>query len=192
MGKSPVPPEAILDRADALSDNGAAELFSADDMRELSLQPSIEHALTEIVRRPDQPLGRQLAAVEALAQGPWMSWSSAWIDSRAAAQVLSRALNAAQNHNRWGLPGAYVGRTGSILCGLPTGVVESLRPLLDDRRLLTIHGSEAATLQSLAQYRICDLASYLIACHLRREWIDDLDPAVRDVQVKRYRTEVGP
>jgi hypothetical protein len=184
--------ETLLDRADAFNDSGAVELFSADDMRELVAGPATERALSQIVRRPDQPLGRRLAAVEALAQGPWTKWRSVSADSRAAAQVLAEALAVDRSHNRWGLPGAYVGRTGKTLCGLPTGVVESLRPLLDDRRPLTIYGSEAATVQSLAQYRICDLAAYLIACHLGRPWIDNPDPAVRDIEIAPYRALAGP
>lgn len=182
---------AILDQADALSDSGARELFSPGDIRELASHPGIGRALAEIVRTMGEPLGRRLAAIEALTQGPWPPWRPTPADSRAAAQVLADALATTRSHNQWGLPGAYVGRAGKIFCYLPVGVLESLRPLLDDCRPLTIYGSEAATMQSLSRYRICDLAAYLIACRLHRPWIDDPDPAVRDIEIDRYRAEIG-
>jgi hypothetical protein len=182
--------EAMLDQAGTLHDNSAAEFFPDAAMRALASRPAIERELLEIVRQPAQALARRYAAVEALAQGRWMSWTSSPEDSRAAARVLAQAMAADRSHNHWGLPGAYMGRPAKILAALPTGVVESLAPLLSDSRPLTIYGSEAATSQSLARYRISDLAAYLIANHLGRPWTDNPDPAVRDIEIARLREQL--
>jgi hypothetical protein len=163
---------AMLDRAAALDATDWSEVLSAHDLEDLTRVPDVEQALVEIVKRREEPSRRRRVAVEALALGPWTRWRDQ-VTSRAAAQVLAEALATDVSHNRWGLPGAFLGRAGQILCDLPEGVVESLQPLLDDRRPLTIYGSEAATEQHLQQFRICDLAAFIIACHLRRPWVDD-------------------
>src|SRR5439155_272740 len=73
-------------------------------------------------------------------------------------------------HNRWGLPGYVVGRAGGLLLSLPAGVDEALLPLLDDARELVIDGSEEATIQHMARYRVGDLAAYLLAQRHGLEW----------------------
>ena len=91
-----------------------------------------------------------------------------------------RAIRADKIHNRWGLPGHFVGRSGSDLLSIKHGVEDALRPLLDDTRPLSIDGSEAATLADTAGYRVADLAGYLLATKRGETWTDDIDPAVRD------------
>jgi hypothetical protein len=122
----------------------------------------VEHALLRVATDEQEPLARRFAAVEALFQGGWTSWR-AGPEGPAVARVMAEAIRADGIHNRWGLPDHYLSRSGSDLLSIKDGVEAALTPLLDDDRLLTIHGGETATVAHEAGYRVADLARYLLA-----------------------------
>lgn len=105
--------------------------------------------------------------------------------------MLAQGLAHDTVHNRWGVPGQFVGPTGQLLVRLRGGVRQALEPLLDDRRALDIVGSQGATLQRAHGYRICDLAGYLLAQHEQRDWQDSPEPAARDASNAALRNAPG-
>jgi hypothetical protein len=185
------PELAVLDQVDVFSYLAADPLFSDEQLHAIAGVPDPPQALRSVVVDAAAPLGRRYAAVEAAVQGGWAGWMRSDADARVVASVLAQGLAHDQIHNRWGLPGQFVGPTGQILTGLPSGVREALEPLLADQRQLQIMGSQAATLQRANKYRICDVAGYLIAQHEHLPWQDAADPAVRDQSNAGLRSAPG-
>jgi hypothetical protein len=103
---------------------------------------------------------------------------------------LAAELAADTAHNRWGLPGTYVGPDGRRLVDLPDATA-ALAGLLDDQRELVIEGSETATIQNRARYRVADLAAYLLAEHLGVPFDAAADRAGRDEQIAELRERLG-
>ena len=176
------PPDLILRTLDSVKpfwNTDAGPLFPPEAIRALQRIDDVELELLDLAGDDGQPLERRFAAVEALFQGGWTSWRDGE-RGPAIAEVMADAIGADQLHNRWGVPGHFVGRSGRDLLSIGRGVDEALTPLLDDGRPLAIVGSETATVSEQAGYRISDLAAYLIATHRGEAWADDPDPAVRD------------
>jgi hypothetical protein len=174
------PELAVLDQVEAFSYLAADPLFTDSQLHTLAGLADPAEALRGVVVDETATLGRRYAAVEAAAQGGWSGWMQRHADARVVASVLAHGMAQDQIHNRWGMPGQFVGPTGRILIGLPAGVREALEPLLADQRPLEIMGSQAATLQRANKYRICDLAGYLLAQREGVPWQDSPDPVVRD------------
>lgn len=160
----------VLGRVQSLFTEGDGPLFAAGDIAELRAAPGAEAALEAILQDESQPLELRLAALEAMHQTGWTHWQTA--EPRAASKVLVAAMPKDGSHNRWGLPGHFIGRLGKLLLSLPDAE-ESLQKLLQDQSVLTIIGSESATIQQSERYRISDLAAYLIASKRGVSWRDD-------------------
>ena len=174
------PELTVLDQVDAFSYEAADPLFTDAQMHTLAGLADPAEVLRGVITDETAPLARRYSAIEAAVQGGWSAWMQRDADARIVASVLAQGLAHDQAHNRWGLPGQFVGPTGRILVGLHAGERDALEPLLLDRRPLEIVGSQAATLQRAHKYRICDLAGYLLAQHEHVPWQDSADPAVRD------------
>ena len=181
------PELAVLDQVEVFSYLAADPLFTESQLHTLAGLPDPAQALRGVIVDETAPFGRRYAAVEAAVQGGWSGWMQRDADARVVASVLAHGMVQDQIHNRWGVPGQFVGPTGRILVGLSAGVREALEPLLADRRQLEIMGSQAATLQRANKYRICDLAGYLLAQREDVPWQDSADPAVRDESNARLR-----
>lgn len=178
---------ARLDAVDPFWNDDARPIYSDDEIKAFRAS---KDELLAIALDDEQPLRRRFAAVEALFQGGWTKWRRK-PDGRAVAAVMADAIRADQIHNRWGLPGHFVGRSGRDLLSIDHGVEDALAPLLDDARPLSIDGSEAATQADLAGYRVADLAGYLLATRRGEDWTDDLDPEVRDAGMQPLRRALG-
>ncbi len=176
----------VLDGVDPFWDTDAGPIFSAEAMRELAAIPGIEDKLLALAADPNEPRARRFAAVEALFQGGWAGWRTGE-QGPVIAGVMAEAMRADKIHNRWGLPGHYVGRSGKDLLSIKHGVEEALEPLLDDDTRLTIHGGEASTVADTNGYRIADLAGYLLAQRRGEQWGEEPDPAARDRDLARMR-----
>jgi hypothetical protein len=186
MPRSPV--LAILERADPFAAQTDEPPFQEQDMRELSAIPGAEEALVTVARDRAAAPVRRYAAAEALLEGRFSSWRKSPGDNRAVAGALALAMRTDVSHNRWGLPGEFTGRLGEQLISLSHGVDEALTPLLDDHGELNITGSEAATLQSRARFRIADLAGYLLSRYHGLPWKVETGIARRDEAIARLRT----
>ena len=171
---------AILNRIDPFSAPADELPFHEQDIRELAAVPGAEEALVAVAGDDAATPVQRYAAAEVLLEGHFANWRSSSVDSRAVAGALAVAMRNDNAHNRWGLPGEFAGRLGDRLLSLPDGVVEALVPLLDDNAELNIEGSEAATLQAAAHYRIADLAAYLISRYRGLPWESHVDVARRD------------
>jgi hypothetical protein len=177
----PAPLVRCLDSVDPFWNTDAEPIFPPEAMREVASVDDVEGTLLGIATDPQEPLARRFSAVEALFQGGWTDWREGE-QAATIAQVMADAIREDRIHNRWGLPGHYLGRSGEDLLSIGRGVDEALTPLLGDDRPLTIHGSETATVAQMHRYRISDLAGYLLAKHRGQPWHDDPDPAVRDAE----------
>ncbi len=179
--------EEILDSAGERRQRGAVPLFNDEQNRLLLEAGGSDPYLLDIVRDANQPLARRTAAIEALSQRGSNTWRESASDSATVAGVLAQSMTQDRVHNHWGLPGAYVGHTGAILVGARYGVAEALAPLLANNTSLTILGSETATIQALAKYRIADLAAWLLLQQRGEPWVDHVEPAERDKEISRLR-----
>jgi hypothetical protein len=167
-------------------------LFNEATLKVLAGIPSAESKLLAIVHDKEAAPDRRFVAAEALVEGGWSGWRAKPEDRRAMADVLADALARDRVHNRWGLPGEFTGRFGEQLLKLQAEGDASLRRLLDDLRPLSIEGSEAATLNSKAHYRVADLAAWLLASVHGVAWRNDPDPAARDAEIARMREQSFP
>ena len=131
-------------------------------MSKLEGLPLSEEGLLQIVRDSNSDQTIRFLAAEALAEGNWPGWRNDADKRQAVADVLANALANDRIHNRWGLPGAFVGPFGGRLLSLGAEAQTALEAFLGDDRPLHITGSEAATLNSQAHYRVSDLAAWLI------------------------------
>jgi hypothetical protein len=181
------PATAILDRVDAFWYDTSGPVLDDAAMKSLASLADPAGTLVAVVTSPDAPLARRYVAIEALIQGGWSDWTKREDVARTAANVLAEAMPKDRMHNRWGLPGHFVGPTGKILLRLSAGVRDALVPLLDDCRPLEIIGSQEATLQAKHKYRVCDLAGYLLAQYEKKAWKDAPDAATRDQNREKLR-----
>ena len=175
-----------LDRVDAFRQDTTAPLLDDAHLKTIAGSPEAVQALIGIAGDEGAPLGRRYAAAEAIAQSGRTEVLADDADAaRAVAAMMAEAMVRDEFHNRWGVPGHFVGQTGKLLLALGPGLRDALRPLLADERPLDIVGSQAATLHHAHRYRIRDLASYLLAVDRGVSWQDDPDPAVRDRNIDR-------
>src|SRR5262245_2765183 len=106
-----------LDAVDPLYNDDADRIFTNDDMRAFAAIDGIEEQLLSIALDGDETLERRFAAVEALFQGDWTGWRDG-ADGPAIAAVFAAAIPVDRIHNRWGLPGHFVGRSGRDLLSI--------------------------------------------------------------------------
>ena len=178
---------SILDHVDPAGIGPDGPLFNEASLKSLAGIPSAESKLLEIVHDKDASPDRRFVAAEALVEGGWTGWRAKPDDRHAMAHALADALARDRIHNRWGLPGEFVARFGKQLLTLNVEGESALRRLLDDRRPLQIVGSEAATINSKARYRVADLAAWLLASAHGLPWRNDPDPGIRDADIARLR-----
>ncbi len=181
---------SILRAVDPAGPGPDAPLFSDDSMAKLVALPSSEEQLLTVVRDPSSDQALRFVAAEALVEGNWTDWRSDPANRRAVADVLANAISQDRIHNRWGLPGSFVGPFGNRLISLGAEAEAALVPLLDDARPLHIVGSEAATLNSQSQFRVSDLGAWLIATARHSPWQADGPPAERDIAIADLRRQM--
>jgi hypothetical protein len=166
-----------------------APLFTTAEMAKLAAVPSSEQTLLQLVREPPNETTRFIAA-EALVEGNWSGWRNDAANRRAVANALTNAMANDRSHNRWGLPGSFVGPFGKCLLSLGTEAQVELAAMLSDSRPLNIEGSEAATLNSQGKFRVSDLAAWLIASARQIPWKPALSLSERDAQIGELRNHI--
>ncbi len=171
---------SILDAAEPLYVDDGRTVFDADALAKLNAAAGSEGPLLAIVRDDTQTLARRFAAVEGLRQLGWTTWTTSDADARTVAHLMAQAILVDEIHNRWGLPGYDVGVTGKLMTSLSAGVEDALKPLLDEGDRLKIIGSQEATTDRTYQFRIADLAAFLLAEHLGTPWHPAETAAERD------------
>jgi len=182
---------SILRNIDPAGPGPDAPLFSGDDMSKLAELPSSEEQLLRLVRDLDSGQGIRFVAAEALVEGNWKDWREDAGVRGAVADVLANAMANDRTHNRWGLPGSFVGPFGKRLLAVGTEAEAALVPLLSDARPLHIVGSEAATLNSQANFRVSDLAAWLIATSRKIPWQPSQVPGERDAAIAALRRRIA-
>lgn len=178
---------SILHGISAAGAGPDAPLFSESDMSKLEALPSCEEGLLQLTDDINSDQTIRFIAAEALAEGNWSAWRSDADKRQAVADVLANALANDRIHNRWGLPGSFIGPFGRRLLSLGAEAQTALDAFLGDHRPLHISGSEAATLNSQARYRVADLAAWLIATARHIPWQPADIPAERDTAIADLR-----
>lgn len=178
---------SILRGISAAGPGPDAPLFSEGDMSKLEALPSSEEGLLQLIRDSNSDQTIRFLAAEALAEGNWSAWRSDADKRQALADVLANALANDRIHNRWGLPGSFIGPFGRRLLSLGAEAQTALEAFLGDDRPLHITGSEAATLNSQAHYGVSDLAAWLIATAGHIPWQPADIPAERDTAIADLR-----
>jgi len=181
---------SILRGISAAGPGPDAPLFSEGEMSKLAALPSSEEGLLELVRDANSGENVRFVAAEALVEGKWSRWRDDAATRRPVADVLADAMAGDRVHNRWGLPGSFVGPFGKRLLSLGAEAEAALVPLLSDARSLHIVGSEAATLNSEANFRVSDLAAYLIASARQISWQPSPSPGERDTEIAKLRSQI--
>lgn len=163
---SPIPSVAqwlaVLDSVDPFAAHTDVPMIDDSHLAQLAARPDAEARLLAWAGDAAAPVARRYAAAEALLHGRLDDWRGDAAHRLAVARALCAALPRDRQHNRWGLPGHFTGRLGGQLVSLGDEAVAALQPLLDDGSPLHIVGSEAAALQAQAQWRVADLATWLI------------------------------
>ena len=183
---------SFVDRISPSGTGPDGPLLSETDRSTLAAMPSAEDKLVAIVVDEASTPDRRFVAARALIEGSWSGWRKIPEARQAAADVMVDALARDRSHNRWGLPGEFIGPFGKDLLTLEPEFERGLRRLLDDRSALHIDGSEAATLNQQARYRIADLAGWLLASGRGATWKNDIDPQARDAEIARLRNAPAP
>lgn len=179
---------ALLDGIDPFRQDTTAPAFDEERLRAFADTADAVPMLIEMAADDRAPLGRRYAAAEAIAQLGAIARLTADGDAtHRVALMLADAMQRDAFHNRWGLPGHFVGDTGKLLLALGAEARAALQPLLANEQPLNIIGSQAATLQEARRYRIRDLAAYLLATRDGMTWQDGPDPAVSDRDKDRSR-----
>ncbi|NUN14559.1 MAG: hypothetical protein HUU55_13095 [Myxococcales bacterium] len=182
---------AVVDQVDPFWNDDGRQLFDEAAMRALANMGNPELALLQVATSGNTSLRRRFGAVEALFQGQWTQFRHDPLMASAVAHVMAAAIADDGIHNRWGLPGHFVGRTGKHLLSLPHGIITALSPLLDNNKLLEIVGSETATTQTVSKYRVADLAAYLLSIHLNLPWVDSPKTMDRDRQIAELKKNLA-
>jgi len=167
-----------------------APLFAAGEMAKLTALPSAEADLLELVRDANCDPATRFIAAEGLVESSLTAWRNKAENRRDVADVLAKAMADDQSHNRWGLPGSFLGPFGKRLLSLGAEAESALVPLLSDGRLLNIEGSEAATLNSQFKFRVSDLAGWLIASSFHLPWPPEGTSAERDAAIAELRSRM--
>lgn len=177
----------LLAEIDAAGTEPDGPMFDGVALARLSRIPNVERYLVALASDPGADDTLRFVAANALFERSWKSWMESTESRAAIARVMTTAMQHDRLHNRWGLPGAFVGLYGSRLLSLGDVARSPLREALNDSRLLNIAGSEAHTDQILGRFRVADLAGWLLSKLLGQAWPDSDDPATRDEAIRRLR-----
>jgi hypothetical protein len=107
------------------------------------------------------------------------------------AETYCRTLPDCFVHNWWGMPGQYLERLGRTTVAFGRGAVPCLARLFDEQWRLRYIGSEAPTLNNEMQYRVCDLAAYLVSEIVGVAYDDAKEPEARDEFIAGLRAKAG-
>ncbi len=108
------------------------------------------------------------------------------------AEAYCHALPDGFAHNWWGMPGQYLERLGRTTVAFGAAAVPCLSLLLEDARPLGYFGSEEPTLSRSRQYRVRDLAAYLLAAIRGVPYEDAQRPDERDRFIEELRRSPAP
>ena len=182
---------SIIGRINPAGPGPDAPLFTAADMAKLAAIPSSEQGLLQVVGDVSSDENARFIAAGALVEGNWMGWRNDASNRRAVAHVLVNAMAQDPTHNRWGLPGSFVGPFGKRLLSLGVEAEGELIALLSDSRPLNIEGSQAATLNSQFKFRLSALAAWLVADARHIPWQPSSSPSERDAEIAKLRAGLG-
>lgn len=108
--------------------------------------------------------------------------------------ILAAALARVGSLNDFGTLGpddAWDNIAGQALVEAARSAPRLLLPLLEDRRLAPLYGSETAALSDLYRYRRCDFAYRYLILALGEEPVFDAEPTARDTRIATLRARLS-
>lgn len=178
--------------ARTLEDLGYTELFqrlNTDTMDGIWTQAGAPAALAQLALDTNaSALARFLAAEILFAKDPQYPPDSA---KAVLADVYAAALanNYTRMANAWGLPGK-LDTVGKHTVALGDAAVPELARLLDDTSSVSYGGSRDATAGNRYQYRVKDIAAYLISQINGISYIVQPTPAERDTAIEQLKSQL--
>ena len=168
-----------------LRDSSYENLFSQGEAARVLSRSNVETELSSVVAASDVEPKLRVLAHELLIEAGQSIRSEL-------AESYCGALPGSFLHNWWGMPGQYLGRLGHTMVAFGQSAIPCLTRLLDDQRLLGYFGSEEPTLSQEMQYRVSDLAAYLVAQILGVPYRDAERSEERDKFIAELRRRLSP
>lgn len=106
------------------------------------------------------------------------------------AEVYVNALQHSIFYNAWGVPGYQLTATAYALISLEEDAISVLKPLLTDKRLAPLSGSEDATISSVYGNRVCDYAWVFINEIRHQPYTYAENPTERDRAIEALQQEL--
>ncbi|MCI0564121.1 MAG: hypothetical protein MN733_37070 [Nitrososphaera sp.] len=162
--------ETILAR---LSNESFETLFLQGAATAILQLPNAETNLATLIASTNVALKIRILAQELLIEAGYKPEQSM-------VELYCQAMPDVFLHNWWGMPGQYNERLGDTLVSFGEQALPCLSQLLNNEQSLGYFGSEEPTLSAHKQYRVCDLAAFLIASILGVPYEDADDSRERD------------
>jgi hypothetical protein len=167
-----------------LRDSSYEKLFLQGEVAQILSRPGLEVELPNILAASDVEPKLRVLAHELLIEAG-LSVHPELVES------YCQTLPDSFLHNWWGMPGQYLERLGHTVVTFGPAAIPCLTRLLDNRQSLGYIGSEEPTLSRAMQYRVCDLAAYLIATIIGIPYKDAKQTGVRDEFIAELRRRLG-
>jgi hypothetical protein len=129
-----------------------------------------------------------LLALEALRFADKASYDAIPVHKRA--QIYGDALQKNLFYNTWGVPGHQLTYTADAFVALGEESIVILEPLLSEKKIAPLEGSEDATTAVIYGNRICDYAWVFIMQIKNRKYTYYQDPAERDKAITILQQEL--
>lgn len=127
-------------------------------------------------------------SLEALREADRETYNS--LPSQMRAEVYVNTLEKNIFYNAWGLPRYKLTATSNALIALGEEAIPVLKPLLADKRLAPLAGSQDATTSEMYGNRVCDYAWVFISEIKGRSYTYSQNPVERDLEIERLQQEL--
>jgi hypothetical protein len=174
---------ALADQLLDLGYDGLFLRFDTNALDELVATPAQRGALEQLSLDDAAPAAARFLAAEILLHHQPDYPPEAAKAALAPVYATALASATAVNGNSWGLPGTVDGPVGAHLLRLGPAAVDALAPLLTDATRVFYEGSEEAEIGNEYQYRVKDVAAFLICQLLGWPYTVHTAPAQRDEEI---------
>ena len=179
--------------AGTLVDMGYRQLFQglgAEDLEKIWDQPGAPEALAKLAADEQASDQARFLAAEILFYKDTQYPPETMHTALASVYAAALANNFTQMANPWGLPDS-LDEVGQHVIALGEAAVPSLVPLLDNTTPAIYGGSKEATVGNSYQYRIKDLAAYLISQIMAIPYTVKTNPDERDPEIEKLKRQLS-
>lgn len=151
-------------------------------------QPNAKLELAQIIAREDLPPEIRVYAQEILITGDQQPEPSL---VEAYCYALRNSAEVSLYYEPWGMPDIGLRQFGITLIRYRQLALPCLSRLLEDNKALLYAADETGAISTSKNYRVSDLAAYLITKILQVPYNQDPNPAVRDQQIQDLRRRLA-